>query len=781
MQGIRHNRMANARISGSPAVLSSDSPGPLSTIVTLAVCPGCGCEVDPLRAGHVAVLEGRFRYFCRPECKRAYLVSEVGAQEDVPTARPPEVEAMSAATNGHASSRDTRANTPPGSFRVATLEAMARETPVRPFAPPTLSPPTPREDFADAAEADVAPGPRAGGRALALVDAVGIALGALVPAIALAGSLGDVLRLPLAVSAFACLAVRCALSRPDRADPHPLVVLAPAAGSIGAACWARAMHDPRFVAIVVLAGLTSAAGLVVEGLVDRLRRVVVAGRERIERALDLQARVVQGGEIIPVRATDVRPGEQLVVDQGETVGVDATVIAGEAIVSPWLDARSESLKREGDAVVAGAKVLRGSLRMTATWSGRDRAWLKLIGSSATRVDVVASTPSLVRHVVERGAPIAAVLVGVAAFAANATPVEILATMAAGATAFGGKALGSLVALHYARAHLEALRSGITYKDARAFERAAAANVAVLSARGTVLMGEPELVAVESVGSFEVERVLSLAAGAETASSHPFAAAVLRAARVRQVTPDHVRNATVHAGLGVTASASTGERLIVGGRAIMLAEKVGVAMADTRVSELEGQGHSVLLVALGDRPVGLIALQDGLRPGARAAVQKLLDSRIEPVLLSGEARETCETIGRALDVEHIRPEVLPADRGAEVRALAEGGGVVAAIGHPAQDDGALGAADVAVAMGAAGATPGEWAVTVAGDDVREAALSLAIPHAARDRARVAMVLGATPGLLALLAIGFGVAPLALAPIAALIGAVAVAVHGRSSDG
>ena len=64
---------------------------------------------------------------------------------------------------------------------------------------------------------------------------------------------------------------------------------------------------------------------------------------------------------------------------------------------------------------------------------------------------------------------------------------------------------------------------------------------------------------------------------------------------------------------------------------------------------------------------------------RAAVQRLLDARIEPVLLSGEARDTCETIGRALDIEHVRPAVLPADRGPEVRALADGGSVIAAKG------------------------------------------------------------------------------------------------------
>jgi P-type E1-E2 ATPase len=169
----------------------------------------------------------------------------------------------------------------------------------------------------------------------------------------------------------------------------------------------------------------------------------------------------------------------------------------------------------------------------------------------------------------------------------------------------------------------------------------------------------------------------------------------------------------------------------------------------------------------------------LRAGARAAVQRLLDARVEPVLLSGEARETCETLGRALDIEHVRPEILPAERGAEVRALAEGGSVVAVVGHPVGDDGALGAADVAVAMGAAGSTPGEWAVSLAGDDVRDAARALAIPRIARDRARAAIALGAMPGLIALLAIGFGIAPLPVAPLAALVGAIAAAVHAREA--
>jgi P-type E1-E2 ATPase len=260
-----------------------------------------------------------------------------------------------------------------------------------------------------------------------------------------------------------------------------------------------------------------------------------------------------------------------------------------------------------------------------------------------------------------------------------------------------------------------------------------------------------------------------------ASNDAFAAAILRASRARGVRPESVRSALVHSGLGVTALVSNGDKVIVGSRAFLLKEKVSIAIADARASELEALGRSVLLVALGGRLIGLLALQDGLRPGARAAVQRLHDARIEPVLLSGEARDTCETIARSLDIEHVRPEILPADRGNEVRALADGGRVVAAVGHPSSDDGALGAADVSVAMTAAGAAPGEWAVALASDDVRDAALALTVPRACRERAKTATLIGAVTQGVSLLGIAFGVAPPALAPIAAVLAAgIALAV-------
>jgi cation transport ATPase len=733
------------------------------------------------------VLGGRFRYFCDASCKQDYLRG-IGRpqEEEVPTASPPEV----ATVHGHVVTNGSSDTAPTSRIRARPgIEPAAEGLEHAPLIRPALHERTRAESREPLARND-----RRGDKILPVLDTIGVVAGSLVPAIELLGSVADTLRLPLVAVAWGALALRLALGPRQAADPNPAVVLGPTAAAVAAACWAHAIHDPRAVSIAALAGLACAVSILTETFVARARARVTAARERIERELDVPVHVIQGDDTIEISAADVCPGEQVIADAGEFIGVDATVVAGEARVVPWLDARVELLRREGDPVVAGSRVVSNRLRLTTTWSGQERAWVKLLSLPTARIDVSAPTARAVRHTVERGAPVAALLLGVAAFAANATPVEILATMAAGAMAFGAKAVVSLVALHFARAHLEALGAGITYKDPRAFERAGSANIVVLSARGTVLMGEPEIVAIDPIGSAgravdrkegeadvsdDVARILSLAAGAETASTHPFAAAVLRAARMRGVRADHVRNATVHAGLGVTALASTGERLVVGGRAMMLEEKIGVAVADARVTELEAQGRSVLLVALADRLVGLIALQDGLRAGARAAVQRLLDARIEPVLVSGEARDTCETIGRALDIEHVRPEVLPPDRGNEVRALAEGGHVVAVMGHPVNDDAALGAADVSIAMGAAGSTPGEWAVALASDDVRDAARAVTIPHQTRERVRASIALGAAPGIVALLAIGFGVAPLAVAPLALFVGAAAAAVHARES--
>lgn len=732
-------------------------------------CPACGKAVDPLRAGEVAIVGGGFLYFCDRACKADYFgkLASTSVSPDVETVEPPPVSVRrveKARAPAHAEAHETAEKTPPppeDSYD-RTLEA-----------PPEVDPPPP--SLVDASvEPPPAPAPEPSPFPR-LMSIACVAAGLLALGLPLVGASTLGVRGTVAIGAASLAVLREVAGR--RAEAR--VRYAPAetwtgAAAIGigvvAAVWAHLQALPQEGAIAAFLGLAAVSSVLVREALERSGEPVTSARARIAAALEGRAELVDAGGSREVRCEEVRPGEQIVVRAGETVTVDGVVTAGDATVAPWLDAQTEVAKKERDPIVAGARVVQGSLRIMATWSGIDRAFCKLALSPTSRVDVAAPLPRLSRLLTTRAAPLVAILAGAAAFANNAPVPVAVAVAAAALFSFATQSVVSAVAIAHARAHLRAQRSGIVYKDAAAFDRAGDVDVAVACARGTLLLGEPEIVVIEPLAGATSAQVLAKAAGLSSGSTHPFALAILRAARARGVKQEGLRN-TVHEGSGATALDATGERIVLGRRAFLLAERVGVAAADARVGELEAQGRSTLLIASGGRIVGLLAFQDGLRVGARAAIQRLLDARIEPVMLSGESRETCETIARALDIEHIRPEVTLADRGAEVKALAEGGNVVAVMGHPTADDGALGAADVSVALSSAGESPGEWTVSLASDDVRDAVFALTIPRAARDRARRALVAGFAPGVAACLALALGIGHLSLASLASLVGSAA----------
>jgi P-type E1-E2 ATPase len=152
------------------------------------------------------------------------------------------------------------------------------------------------------------------------------------------------------------------------------------------------------------------------------------------------------------------------------------------------------------------------------------------------------------------------------------------------------------------------------------------------------------------------------------------------------------------------------------------------------------------------------------------VQHLLDAGIEPVLLSGDTRETCEALGRAVDIDHIRAEVLPQDRSEEIRRLSDGGATVAVLGRSPVDDSALSSADVSVALDSAGFSAAEWSVQLASDDIRDAAFALRLAHDCRRHALTGLAAAAAPGLGASLLMTAGLSPTITPVLSALAGAI-----------
>ena len=598
-------------------------------------------------------------------------------------------------------------------------------------------------------------------------------------ALILAGdsSIAEAARLTVMLVAALSLAAESLMGARQATELHPAALLAaPLAGS-ALALGARLLSEPHTGSAITVASVVIAGSAASAAAMRRARRPIDAERRLIESALDKPCSRIVQEELVSARANDLRPGEEIVVESGESVPVDATITAGSAEVLPWLGATAPTTLGEGDAIVAGAQVESGRLRAVVGWAGFDRAFMRLTNDPRRRADVFAPMARLGRLIAERGAPVVAGLAALAAYAGNADNLQFLLLAVGVLGAIAQPGVAEIGGLHVARGVLDSLRRGIVFRTATGFERAGSVTATVFSARGTLLLGEPEVANIEAFAALDAEQVLALVSGAESGESHPVATAVMRAARARGVRPDGVRSPSIQPGLGVTAVAASGQALVVGTRGLMLRERISVASAEARITDLETMGRSVLLVALGGRLVGLVGLQDGLRPGARAAVQHLLDVNVEPVLLSGDARETCEAIGRALDIDHLRPEIPPNERGDEIRRLADGGAVVAVVGRSPADDSALAAADVSIALSAAGSSSAEWTVQLASDDVRDAAYAVRLAHDTRREARLGLALTLAPALIGALLATLNLVPVALAPLFALAGTLAALLRAR----
>ena len=147
-----------------------------------------------------------------------------------------------------------------------------------------------------------------------------------------------------------------------------------------------------------------------------------------------------------------------------------------------------------------------------------------------------------------------------------------------------------------------------------------------------------------------------------------------------------------AGLG-----PNGERLLIGNRRLLVEDGISIAGLEALAAQHEEQGHTVVFVSLGTRLSGLVVLRNAIRPGARAAVQRLFDLGLQVYFLSGDHRATADAIAAKLDIEHVKADLSPEEGAREVARLGESGALSAVIGKPSVDGSWLDAAGIAIAV------------------------------------------------------------------------------------
>ncbi|MFD4204517.1 heavy metal translocating P-type ATPase [Micromonospora tulbaghiae] len=390
----------------------------------------------------------------------------------------------------------------------------------------------------------------------------------------------------------------------------------------------------------------------------------------------------------------VRPGEKVatdgVVEEG-TSAVDASMLTGESVpveVGP------------GDAVVGATVNAGGRLVVRATRVGGDTQ----LAQMARLVEQAQTGKAAVQRLADR---ISGVFVPIVIALAAATLGWWLGTGSGPTAAFTAAVAVLIIACPCALglATPTALlvgtgrgaQLGVLIKGPEVLESTRRVDTVVLDKTGTVTTGRMALAEVLPADGEDAAELLRVAGALEAASEHPIARAVAEAAAEAGALPPVGEFANAE-GLGVTGTVDG--RAVVVGRARLLRER-GLDVPEEVVraaTGAEAAGRTAILAGWDGRVRGVLAVADAVKPTSRAAVARLRELGLKPVLLTGDNTTVAKAVAAEVGIDEVIAEVLPAEKVAVIERLQGEGRVVAMVGDGVNDAAALARADLGLAMG-----------------------------------------------------------------------------------
>ncbi|MCL2385442.1 MAG: copper-translocating P-type ATPase, partial [Alphaproteobacteria bacterium] len=399
------------------------------------------------------------------------------------------------------------------------------------------------------------------------------------------------------------------------------------------------------------------------------------------------------------------PGDRLRVRPGEKVPVDGFVLEGRAVLDESL-VTGESLpvsKETGGKVIAGTLNQSGSFIMQAEKVGRDTLLSQIVHLVAKAQRSRAPIQRLADQTAAWFVPLV-IIIALAAFAAWALfgpePRLAYALVAAVSVLIIACpcALGLATPMSIMVGVGRGAQSGVLIKNAEALERMEKVDTLIVDKTGTLTEGQPKVTEIQILDEgVREDEVLRLTASVERAAEHPLAAAIVNAAKERNLTLTEPSEFDAPAGKGAVGTAE-GHQLTIGNAAFLEGQGLAVSAFAERAESLRKTGATVVFVAIDGKPVGLIAIADPVKTSAAEAIKTLRAEGMRVVMLTGDNQTTAEAVADKLGIEDVEASILPQDKGAAVERLRGKGRIVAMAGDGVNDAPALAAADVGIAMG-----------------------------------------------------------------------------------
>lgn len=426
--------------------------------------------------------------------------------------------------------------------------------------------------------------------------------------------------------------------------------------------------------------------------------------DAIKKLLHLQAktaRVVRNGKEIDIPINQVRKGDVIRVRPGEKIPVDGTITDGSSSIDESM-VTGESIpvdKKRGDSVIGATINKTGTFLFAATKVGEETMLSRIVKMVSEAQSTRAPIQRLADIVSGYFVPIV-LMMAVGTFVVwydfglpTTAFVNLIAVLIIACPCALGLATPTAIMVGTGRG----AERGVLIKDAEALETAHKISVAVFDKTGTLTRGKPTVTDITAVNGAKEMDVLTLAASIEQGSEHSLAEAIVAKANETNTELLAITKFRAIAGHGVAGNVA-GKTLYLGNRLLMDKQSVPYAASEKLITALESQGKTVMLLASGQRLIGLIAVADTLKPEAKDMVAMLKKLHITVWMITGDNERTAQAVAKLAGIEHVLAGVLPEDKATKIKELKAHGRVVAFAGDGINDAPALASADVGIAMG-----------------------------------------------------------------------------------
>ncbi|MEC0206107.1 heavy metal translocating P-type ATPase [Paenibacillus lautus] len=450
-------------------------------------------------------------------------------------------------------------------------------------------------------------------------------------------------------------------------------------------------------------------------------------RKDISSLMELQPETalrIEKGEMVSVSINKLEIGDLILVKPGELIPADGKIYRGSSSVNQ-ASITGESVpvdKAIGDEVFTGTLNGEGVLYIEVTQSAESTLFAKIIKLVEEAENEVPESQRFIKRFESIYARV--VVIATVALIVLATPVlgwdwdttfykAMVFLVVASPCALVSSIMPAMLSAISNRA-----RKGVLFKGGAHIENMARTAVVAFDKTGTLTLGTPVVTDFIAGEGWDRHELLGISASIERMSKHPLALAIVQSAEKEGAELQQVENGQSITGWGMQAEVE-GITWKIGKSDILdhsiVDQHSSAASGQEELSALEenrqhwlsirntleSEGKTVSVILKGDSIVGMIALQDAVRPQAAMAVKRLQQLGIKVAMLTGDRKATADVIAKQSGVDMVFSDLLPEDKVAHIKELRARYGHVVMVGDGVNDAPALATATVGIGMGVSG--------------------------------------------------------------------------------